>query len=318
MVGLGIPAGGTDNYATDLSSNGSTIVGFWDDSAGNEKAFHWTSTDGIVGIGSLPNQAHSEARAVSGDGLTIAGTGYWNAKAFRWTQSSGFLELGNLPGGNSSTANDISSDGLTIVGEGYFAGGGSHPFRWTSSDGMVDLISSGFQGGAANAASADGSVIVGTAYMGFNAHRAFRWTQATGLVDLGYIVGFGDHSASSVSADGSVIVGSGDLGEGVFYWTQAGGIRKLRDVLINDYGLNLSGWSLRSAGADKGPSISADGMTIVGTGTDPQGRTEAWIAHLPEPTTALLLTAGLLFRRRSSGGMGAWSYYLESNNRTAT
>jgi len=57
----------------------------------------------------------------------------------------------------------------------------------------------------------------------------------------------------------------------------------------------LTGWNLASA-----QGVSADGLTIVGYGTGPNG-TEAWVADLsttaepiPEPTTLFLMGFGLL------------------------
>ena len=60
-------------------------------------------------------------------------------------------------------------------------------------------------------------------------------------------------------------------------------------LLQYDYGLNLSGWSLYAATA-----ISQDGRTISGYGTDPSGRTQAWVATIPEPATLLLIAAATL------------------------
>ena len=55
-----------------------------------------------------------------------------------------------------------------------------------------------------------------------------------------------------------------------------------------ELGLDSDGSDLISA-----EGISADGLTIVGFGTNPSGDIEAWIAVIPEPSTALLLASGL-------------------------
>jgi len=64
-------------------------------------------------------------------------------------------------------------------------------------------------------------------------------------------------------------------------------MRDLKQVLQDDYGLDLTGWEL-NGGAFLGgclrTDISADGLTIVGSGRNPSGDVEAWIAVLAEPT----------------------------------
>ena len=75
-----------------------------------------------------------------------------------------------------------------------------------------------------------------------------------------------------ISADGRTIVGHGVNPSGQ----------------TDDLGLDLAGWTL-----DTALGISADGLTIVGQGTNPNGEFEAWIAIIPEPSTALLLAGGL-------------------------
>ncbi len=47
---------------------------------------------------------------------------------------------------------------------------------------------------------------------------------------------------------------------------------------------NSAGWTLTTATA-----ISADGLTIAGTGLNPDGFQEAWVAHVPEPASVALL-----------------------------
>jgi uncharacterized membrane protein len=95
--------------------------------------------------------------------------------------------------------------------------------------------------------------------------------------------------AYDVSADGSVIVGSGDTIRadgndtlGAFYWTREMGMLNLQELLISQGVTNLDGWRLSEARA-----VSADGRTVVGTGVH-DGRIEAFIATVPEPSTMLL------------------------------
>ena len=113
------------------------------------------------------------------------------------------------------------------------------------------------------------------------------------------MVGLGDLSGGSfrsvawgVSGDGSLVVGYSESGPNTeaFIWDAHHGMRKLSDVLMNDYGLNLTGWSLTQATA-----ITPDGASIVGWGTNPSGNIEAWIVQIPEPNPCLLvLVAGVL------------------------
>ena len=46
-------------------------------------------------------------------------------------------------------------------------------------------------------------------------------------------------------------------------------------MLGDDYGVDLTGWSLSSAHA-----MSPDGAAIVGEGVNPDGKIEAWLAVL--------------------------------------
>ncbi|MBK8914966.1 MAG: hypothetical protein IPM64_10270 [Phycisphaerales bacterium] len=55
-------------------------------------------------------------------------------------------------------------------------------------------------------------------------------------------------------------------------------MRAIKDVLIQEFNLSgeIENWTLLNA-----TEISADGRTIVGTGGNPEGRTEAWRAMIP-------------------------------------
>jgi probable HAF family extracellular repeat protein len=298
MRGLGyLPGGDSLGYAYGVS-NGGIVVGTTDSSKSTFDAFRWTRNDGMSSIGSLPGAptgGYSDALGISADGQVVAGAGHssFGREAFRWTAAAGTVGLGDLPGGGFlSAAYGVSSDGKVIVGRGLSASG-DEAIRWTESSGMVGLgdIAGGNFRSQANAASSDGSVIVGWGSTQASGEQleAFRWSEATGMVGLGDLPG-GDHFsyAEDVSGDGSIVIGVAVDGIAHYYdafiWDQAHGMRKLQDVIQNQYGIDLSGWHLYSA---KG--ISDDGTTIVGTGQNPNGRPEAWIFHVPEPASATLL-----------------------------
>ena len=209
--------------------------------------------------------------------------------------------LGHLPGGFGSRATGASAAGSVVVGwsqSGNPVGNDVEAFRWTASGGMVGLghLPGGDQG-AALGVSPDGSIVVGSSGTGSRGFEAFRWTASVGWFDLGRLAGRYDNEAQGVSADGSVVVGfsvspiAGEVRREAFIWDKVNGMRSLQDVLVAS-ALDLSGWTLSDASG-----ISADGRTIVGTGTNPAGQEEAWIATLtptaiPEPSSLVLMAIG--------------------------
>lgn len=114
-----------------------------------------------------------------------------------------------------------------------------------------------------------------------------------GLGDLSG--GIFQSNALAVSADGSSVVGWGitDIGYEAFVWDSIHGMRNLKSVLINDFGLELTDWQIKYA-----TGISADGTKIVGSGINPDGNTEGWVATIPEPCSLLLLAIGSLILRK--------------------
>ena len=296
MVGLGdLPGGLFLSTAFAASWDGSVIAGqsqSWSSAPDYQEAFRWTAQTEMQGLGDFAGgRFDSVAWDVSDDGSTIIGHGYPGdigaprAMAFRWTQEAGMVELGDLPGSlEESLAYAVSSDGSVIVGKSW-SSNGPEAFRWTAQEGMVGLgdLPGGEFYSWASAVSADGSIIFGGSSVGGDC-EGFRWTEETGMVSLGPDALLGD-----VSADGSV--GIGDTGGRAYVWDEVHGQRLVREILIAN-GIDMDDWTLATCAG-----ISADGTAIVGTGYH-DGVTEAWIAHLPEPATAWLLTAAALMALR--------------------
>ncbi|HYO24740.1 MAG TPA: hypothetical protein VEQ85_07305 [Lacipirellulaceae bacterium] len=274
--------------------------------------FRWTAGQGIVPMGFLAGATFlvGGASGVSADGQVIVGSsGSANSthEAFLWTQATGMIGLGDLPGAQfASVASAVSADGSVVVGTSD-AAEGQQSFLWRASTGMVGLgLAPGSVSNSAEAVSGDGRVVVGVAqYFTLpegSWQQAFRWTEQTGFQLLGDLPGGPDlSSASAVSFDGNIVLGSSwvseatdDHGQRAFVWDALHGLRDFQNVLINEYGLGqeLHEWELRIPSG-----ISDDGLTIVGTGINPNGETEAWLVRLdrpidvPEPAGALLLIA---------------------------
>lgn len=291
VVALQDPTVGPNNpEAYAASADGSVIVGC----SRASEAVVWTTSGDMFSIGDLPGGAVAAcANDVSHNGSTIVGAsiGTNGPEAFVWTEATGMVGLGDLPGGfTSSGANGVSGDGNTIVGLGYSGFKYPEAFRWTEASGMVGLgdLPGGDTVSYAEAVSADGTAVVGISGSASGRESGFIWTEAEGMIPLGDLPG-GEYESHglAVSGDGSIVVGRSAV-EGstiaAFIWDRTNGIRHLQEALVSDYGLDLSGWYLTVA-----TGITPDGMTIVGQGRAPSGRTEGWIAHIPEPSSVSLL-----------------------------
>ena len=290
MESLGdLPGGTTSGVAYDVSANGSFIVGQSDSSDGPE-AFLWSQGNGMVGLGDLPGGLYSSAATgVSADGSVIVGRGFTTegVEAFRWTQGYlGMVGLSDLPRGDTeSSAQAVSADGTVTVGTGN-SQFGREAARWYHGLTTAPLIGLGdFPGGVfesvAFAVSDDGTVIAGYGKTAIG-QTAFRWTKAGGMEALNAHVAFG------ASADGSTIVGTAYFGASLraMIWDEMNGVRNLKTLLEN-YGLDLAGWTLHRAS-----DVSSDGSVIVGWGINPAGDLEAWRAEVPPLNTPPVADAG--------------------------
>ncbi len=281
------------------NADGSVIVGqSWQNNVGTP--FRWESVNGMQNVVGIPaGYAMGTATDVSADGSVIVG---WSTRptgeeAFR-VAAGNFQALGDLPGGLfRSNANAVSADGSVVVGFSRSSPqqpppieSGTEAFRWNQAGGMLNmwwLPGATVLMGTATAVTPGGEVIVGSSG-GSNGEEAFRWTQATGMQGLGDLpLGQFRSQATAVSEDGSVVVGwsywaaapNQDSGSAAFIWSESSGMVHLKDVLENEFGVDLTGWSLRAA-----IDMSADGKVIVGHGwLNPNNR--VWIARLNAPAS---------------------------------
>jgi uncharacterized membrane protein len=311
-------------------------------SANNEfEAYIWSRTTGITGLGTLPGEVSSRASAISSDGTVIVGES--GSRAMRWTLDGGMQPLGSIPNGvGIGSARDVSHDGSVIVGDentplnnpGYesfrwteqtgpvslgvpstrnrataISGNGNliagyddisdEAFSWTASSGLIMLSNGGvIDAPRPRAASWDGSVIVG----GGAGPEAFRWTESSGMVSLGR------YTVNDMSDDGNIIVGSEFFASEhrATLWTESGGWRLLRDILTQDYDMDLTGWTLNRIEA-----ISPNGQIIAGTGVDPDGNSTGYVVIIPNIGTFAVLAFGCLGHihrsRRSLSGASSHS-----------
>jgi probable HAF family extracellular repeat protein len=287
-----LPGGSYFSTSHGISGDGSVVVGH-SISGTFREAYRWTFAGGMVGLGDLVGVGDPESFAfdVSEDGSVVVGwaastLGLAGEEAYRWT-SGGMVGLGGLTGDfRRSSALGTSADGAVVVGSstrGFFPNEETEGWRWTQATGLVGL--GDFAGGAINSiaknVSANGSIVVGSGESALGL-EAFRWTLAGGtLTSLGDLPG-GAYSADAraVSNDGNIVVGTSSSANGseAFVWDPEKGMRALQDVLEDDFGVDLTGWTILSNAQD----VSGDGRHIAGWGQY-QGSELGFVATLDTP-----------------------------------
>ncbi len=280
----------TDAIPLAISSDGSVVGGYFITGIGStEDGFLWTQEDGVrpmrAVFGSVPGTYKLNDQRVIGlseDGSTVVGSaqydtgqpfGYRAQEAYRWSRVGGFESLG--PSDNNDEACDlsgataVSGDGSVTVGWRNIDGCLVEAMRWTGSSVQgLGFLEGGWES-RATAVSADGSAIVGWNWRSQDNREAFRWTSLGGMEGLGFLDGGWAYShARDISGDGSVVVGEASSDDAVvaFIWTAEEGMRRLQDVLEEEYEADLQGWTLTSAEA-----VSDDGRTITGRGLSASG-----------------------------------------------
>jgi probable HAF family extracellular repeat protein len=222
---------GSDAKATDISRDGSIIVGlFYVDAEGSWHAFQWQA-GAVTDLGFLPGGSDSKAQAVCALGGAVVGSTVDSAgiqKAFRWRNGT-IQDLGGVGRNNLAYAEGCSDNGNIVIGTSTDNKGNQLATRWDTR-GARSLGTLGGPSSEAHATSSDGAIVAGGAGLplvnGISEYSAFRWTNATGKIEqlsktlqnLGVTTPFCHQVpcpagtwfiqlALGISSDGSVIVG---------------------------------------------------------------------------------------------------------------
>lgn len=273
---------------TDVSADGSTILGATD-------LGHWVLWDNSGGVKQLSNFGFAPV-ALSGDGATAVGhersSGQGPRHAVQWLPDSPPSLLGSDLV-SVSTATDVSGDGSVIVG---WVGANTNDrtgFLWqTGDDELLPLppLPTGENIAFLNAVSNNGKHALGAVVVD-SRPQAVILREGELPVHLNATL---DILATGISDDGNTVVGvQGGAFDRAFIWDPNHGVRDLRDVLANDYGLadEIGDWMLTDI-----RGLSADGRTILGIAQEPIAPNvfveRLYIATIPEPSTAALLVTG--------------------------
>jgi hypothetical protein len=188
------------------------------------------------------------------------------------------------PGMDYGGLNDLNDDGTIGFGGSVWSDGSYQGIRWSKVQGIQAL--GDLPGGTLNsslwACSDDGQLAVGHTVQLLNIYNASVWTPLNSWVSCGLLKP--EHSGSGfidVDHSGRVAVGTSDFVVPIvdrtgILWNARDGMRSVKDVLVNDYGLTeAAAWNLTDVIA-----ISPNGRYLAGGGLNPQGKGERWWAEI--------------------------------------
>ncbi|MBX3364962.1 MAG: hypothetical protein KF866_09375 [Phycisphaeraceae bacterium] len=263
--------------------------------------WYWTADGGVVDLWSPILNWGSTANAVSRDGSAVVGmtdffinfgAGFEFSDAYVWRESTGVVKLPHLFDMFRAEAFGVSANGSVIVGYEQNMEEERFPVVWEAANGNAirqlfvteeELGSSLALVVSDNGAYAAGFSLMAMDIFGYR-EDLVMWDVATGAPTvLGQTPpGFYSAIPAAISDDGQMIVGTYnrffffDNPEGeIFVWRQGEGVRLLKNILTDDYGVDLTGWQLLAA-----HGMSEDGKTIVGHGLDPHGNMTGIIIRL--------------------------------------
>lgn len=306
LISIGdLPGGVVECHPSSISGDGTIVVGWGHTDEGNT-GFRWTQEKGLVPLGDLGggefSLLRSQATCISRDGkhiVGVAGTIKRNDFGRGLNRYEAFLMSGDKPmQGLGSPIREASwSSAFAVSNDAKFVGGMSEP-----SDRQVGLATFWLDAsrsvllpqfrevpiGTYSRSVIYASNPSGTAFVGENCGDCFlivvdgfKGTDASPNPGLHVFERLDDQkpgSAFALSDDAHIVVGSVDSQEHekeAFVWTPKEGSQKLVKFLAAK-SIATQGWILHSA-----QGISADGRRIVGYGTNPDGKEEAFLIILP-------------------------------------
>ncbi|MCC7013294.1 MAG: protein kinase [Planctomycetes bacterium] len=305
MVHLGdLPGGTNSGEVHGISDDGSVAAG-WSASSNCTwqpdfvptfaEAFRWTVGGGLTALGdSAGGHFFSIAYSLSGDGSEAAGisnavsviNGNPTPFSSRWTGAGWTIDGGVNCVHSMYTA--MSRNGVWYAGRQInVAGGQMRLIRRSVAAGYQTLLSVPHVVASGSAylpyGVSDDGILVGGNYTTSPA-SAFKWTAADGLMDLPDLLGGTSKCrAQATTRDGSLSCGFGtsSLGQEAVIWDGLC-VYRLHDVLVLA-GVSIpTGWLLSDC---TGIVENAGVLSVCGTGFNPIGNTEAFVAHFVWPWT---------------------------------
>ncbi|MCA9262190.1 MAG: hypothetical protein KDA60_00015 [Planctomycetales bacterium] len=318
-------------FGAGISDDGDVVVGMNDS---RTTMVRWTPKRGLEDLATLEPANRDHRFGISPDGSVVVGAlnldqGTWPVdrqmvrELFRWTEKNGLTSLGDVPGHNFYSVTGISANGSVIAGVSGAVPMNTNEFevpkslwRWTEETGVVILevgrADLNFQLSRDDRysqqwLSADGSVLVGDILALDDEFRSvYRWTKSVGLQMLPKLPGYSHATALDMSPDGKWVFGqsyslpfvNGDVTP--WLWSDETGLVNVLDLFeVQGLGPDIEGWDqLWGQRPNLGGygQISADARAIIGSGINPDGVFEGWVAYLdpivvPEPAGAVLALA---------------------------
>ncbi len=312
-VSLGdLPGGGVDTQGLGVDPTGAIVVGIASSSVANQQAMSWSVLTGVVGL-DIGSNGSGSARGATAGGSLIVGTS--EGEAVMWTDTGMMI----IPSAHdSASAQAVTPDGQSILIQGSMDGLSSLSV-WRPGSGETPLTGTIGSQQIGNRMTPDGLMVLGAAGFGGEGvfpdyWQWFRWTEPTGMVSLPLLSGFeGGVIGTDLTEDGTVVVGRAIFSRSssnsrAVIWDVDHGVRFIQDVLVEDYAIDLTGWTLRSAWG-----ISEDGKVIVGSGLDPQNNRRGWIAILTSDVVGDFNDSGQVEQGDLDLVLQNWGHDVESN-----